>query len=297
MYSNKLFTPLRYPGGKARFAPLIASVIRNSGLDNGHYLEPYAGGAGVALFLLFEGVVSHIHINDADPAIAVFWRTATEDGKNLIRMVAEEPVTMEAWHHWRDVMLGKTSASNLEKGFATLFMNRTNRSGILKGGVIGGKQQAGKYKVDERFMRVELCNRLERIDAHANHISVHERDAHELLLDCHRFLPVRSLIYLDPPYYVKGEGLYRNFYQHDDHVKIAKLLGSAKFRRPWVVSYDNVDEIRKMYAYAHSLTYGLNYTAQRRYEGSEVMFFSDRLTLPEETGKVGIPDKSEQKVA
>lgn len=285
MYSNKLYTPLRYPGGKARFAPLIASIMKASGLDKGHYLEPYAGGAGVALFLLFEGVVEHIHINDADPAIAVFWRTATEDGKDLIKMVAEEPVTMDAWYHWRDVMLGNTSASDLERGFATLFMNRTNRSGILKGGVIGGKQQTGTYKVGERFMRDELCIRLERVLAHAKHINVYEQDAHSLLLKCHRFLPLRSLIYLDPPYYVKGEGLYRNFYQHDDHVKISKLLGSSRFRRPWVVSYDNAEEIREMYCYAQSLTYGLNYTAQRRYEGAEVMFFSERLMLPDEIRK------------
>lgn len=281
MYSNKLYTPLRYPGGKARFAPLIASMMKASGLDKGHYLEPYAGGAGVALFLLFEGVVEQIHINDADPAIASFWRAATENSETLIKMVGEESVTMEAWHHWRDVMLDKVSATALEKGFATLFMNRTNRSGILKGGVIGGKHQSGVYKIGERFMRDELCLRLERIKNHASQINVYQEDAHSLLMTCHKFLPLRSLIYLDPPYYVKGEGLYRNFYQHDDHVKIAKLLGSSRFRRPWVVSYDNAIEIRQMYSYAQSLTYGLNYTAQRRYEGSEVMFFSDRLQLPE----------------
>ena len=281
MYSNKLYTPLRYPGGKARFAPLIASMMKASGLDKGHYLEPYAGGAGVALFLLFEGVVEQIHINDADPAIASFWRAATENCETLIKMVGEESVTMEAWHHWRDVMLDKVTATALEKGFATLFMNRTNRSGILKGGVIGGKHQSGVYKIGERFMRDELCLRLERIKNHASQINVYQEDAHSLLMTCHKFLPLRSLIYLDPPYYVKGEGLYRNFYQHDDHVKIAKLLGSSRFRRPWVVSYDNAIEIRQMYSYAQSLTYGLNYTAQRRYEGSEVMFFSDRLQLPE----------------
>ncbi|MFZ6777927.1 DNA adenine methylase [Undibacterium sp. Ji83W] len=282
MYSNKLYTPLRYPGGKARFAPLIASVMKASGLDGGHYLEPYAGGAGVALFLLFEGVVDQIHINDADPAIAIFWRIATQEPETLIKMISTEQVTMDAWHHWRDVMLGKTPSSDLEKGFATLFMNRTNRSGILKGGVIGGKDQAGIYKVGERFMREELCVRLERIRSHAKQINVYEQDAHQLLLECHRFLPLRSLVYLDPPYYVKGAGLYRNFYKHDDHVKIAKLLASSRFRRPWVVSYDNVVAIHDMYAYAQSVTYGLNYTAQRRYEGSEVMFFSKKIQLPSE---------------
>jgi len=282
MYSNKLFTPLRYPGGKARFAPLIADVINSNKLAGGHYLEPYAGGAGVALVLLMDGVVSHIHINDADSAVAVFWRAAVQDTAGLIRLVASEPVTMEAWQHWRAMMLGETEGTQLERGFATLFMNRTNRSGILKGGVIGGKAQSGIYKVDARFMRDELCLRLERIGRFAGAISVYEEDAHNLLQRCHQFLPGKSLIYLDPPYYVKGAGLYRNFYKHDDHVQIARLLGSGRFRRPWIVSYDNVEEIRTMYRYAHSFTYGLRYTAQTRYTGSEVMFFSERLTPPDE---------------
>ncbi len=283
MYSNKLYTPLRYPGGKARFAPLIAEVITTSNLAGGHYLEPYAGGAGVALSLLIESVVEQIHINDADPAIAGFWRVATQQTADLIAMVAVEPITMDAWHHWRSVMLGQVPGTELERGFATLFMNRTNRSGILKAGVIGGKAQIGTYKIDARFMRDELCARLERIAQHAKNIHVYEEDAHELLLHCHKFLPPKSLIYLDPPYYVKGAGLYRNFYKHDDHVKIAKLLGRQRFTRPWIVSYDNADEIRDMYAFTTPYAYGLHYTAQRRYIGSEVMFFSKRLQVPLDT--------------
>lgn len=283
MYSNKLYTPLRYPGGKARFAPLIAEVINANNLTGGHYLEPYAGGAGVALSLLVDGVIEHVHINDADPAIAVFWRVATQMTEQLIAMVASEPITIDAWMHWRSVMLERVPGSELERGFATLFMNRTNRSGILKGGVIGGKAQTGDYKIDARFMRDELCLRLERIGSHAGGIHVYEEDAHDLLMRCHEFLPVKSLVYLDPPYYVKGAGLYRNFYKHDDHVRIASLLGSELFMRPWVVSYDNAEEIKEMYAFARPHAYGLNYTAQRRYTGSEVMFFSERIHVPLKT--------------
>lgn len=280
MYSNKLYTPLRYPGGKARFAPLIAEVITANKLTGGHYLEPYAGGAGVALALLIDGVVEHIHVNDADPAIAVFWRTATQRTSELVAMVASESITMDAWRHWRSVMRGDQPGTDLERGFATLFMNRTNRSGILKGGVIGGKEQAGNYKIDARFMRDELCARITRIGKHASRIHVYEEDAHDLLVRCHQFLPTKSLVYLDPPYYVKGAGLYRNFYKHDDHVRIANLLGSVNFQRPWVVSYDNAEEIKEMYAYTKPYAYGLHYTAQRRYTGSEVMFFSRNMQAP-----------------
>ena len=282
MYSNKLYSPLRYPGGKARFGPLIAQVMHTNGLVGGHYLEPYAGGAGVALLLLLDGLVEKIHINDADPAVAVFWRVAVQQNSKLTQMVSNETVTIDAWYHWRAVMLGQVSCTELERGFATLFMNRTNRSGILKGGVIGGKDQSGTYKLWERFMREELCIRLERIGRHSNSINVYEEDAHQLLLRCHKFLPMKSLVYLDPPYYVKGAGLYRNFYRRKDHEQIARLLSCPRFRRPWIVSYDNADEIQTMYASAHSITYGLHYTAHRRYIGSEVMFFGHRLTPPTE---------------
>jgi DNA adenine methylase len=277
MYSNKLYTPLRYPGGKARFASMIERLMRDNGLAGGHYFEPYAGGAGLALILLLDDVVDVIHINDVDPAIAVFWRSVMHQNKKLVSMVATEPVNMDAWHHWRSVMLGITQANELERGFATLFMNRTNRSGILKGGVIGGKSQGGAYKLDARFMRDDICQRLARIGEQATRVHVYEEDAHALLLTCHHFLPSKSLVYLDPPYYVKGAGLYRNFYKHEDHAKIARLMASNRFRRPWIVSYDNAKEIQEMYAFSSSFTYGLNYTAQRRYVGDEVMFFSERL--------------------
>lgn len=281
MYSNKLYSPLRYPGGKARFAPFIAEVIINNGLANGHYLEPYAGGAGVALELLFHGYASHVHINDLDPAVNAFWVAVTRHPEALLRLLHDTPVTMEQWHHWRAIMRGELPSDPVEYGFATLFMNRTNRSGILKGGVIGGKAQAGDYKLDARLKKDVIAARIERIATHAGNISVYCEDAKQLLLRCKEFLPFKSLIYLDPPYYIKGCGLYRNYYGHDDHVAIAEVLQSSAFKRSWVVSYDNVEEICKMYQKRQGLTYGLNYTAQVRYVGNEVMFFSSRLRIPE----------------
>lgn len=282
MYSNKLYTPLRYPGGKARFAPFIAETMKANGLHGGHYLEPYAGGAGVALELLLHGHARHVHINDLDPALNAFWVSATRHPEDLLRLLRDTPVDMEQWFRWREVLRGDAEGTLVERGFATLFMNRTNRSGILKGGVIGGLAQAGEYKLDARLDKAALSARIERIALRADDITVHCEDAHGLLARCDEFLPKASLVYLDPPYYVKGRGLYRNFYRHDDHLAIAKLLQSRKFKRPWVVSYDNAEEICAMYSMSQGLSYALNYTAQRRYVGSEVMFFSRDMTIPED---------------
>jgi DNA adenine methylase len=282
MYSNKLYTPLRYPGGKAQFAPFIAKVMETNGLAGSHYLEPYAGGAGVALELLYHGHADHVHINDLDPAIHAFWVSATKNPEGLLKLLNDTPVTMDQWFKWRSVLRGEAAADLVERGFATLFMNRTNRSGILKAGVIGGRAQNGNYKLDARFKKDVLAARICKIADHADKITVHCEDALELLQRCEKFLPKNSLIYLDPPYYLKGQGLYRNFYKHDDHSQIAKVLQSSKFRMPWVVSYDNATEICDMYQLSKCLTYNLNYTAQKRYVGNEVMFFSRTLHVPED---------------
>lgn len=283
MFSNRLYSPLRYPGGKAPFAPFIAKIMERNNVTGGHYLEPYAGGAGVALDLLFHGHASHIHINDADPAVYAFWFSATKHPAELLDLLESTPITMEEWFRWRAILREDRDASIVEKGFATLFMNRTNRSGILKAGVIGGKSQNGNYKLDARFKKDVITSRIREIAKRQNDISVYCEDSLCLLNRCSGFLPKQSLIYLDPPYYAKGKGLYRNYYEHDDHAAIAKVIQQKKFKWPWVVSYDNVEEICAMYRMSQSLSYGLNYTAQRRYVGNEVMFFSQNLTVPDET--------------
>lgn len=282
MYSNKLYSPLRYPGGKARFAPFIAEVMRTNGLAGGHYLEPFAGGAGVALELLFDGHAAHAHINDLDPAVHAFWLAATTEAETMLKLLRDTPITMDQWHYWRSVMLAQDPELSVgERGFATLFVNRTNRSGILKGGVIGGKSQTGAYKLDARFSKEMIAGRLERIALNSERISVYCEDAFQLLGRAGQLLPENSLIYLDPPYYVKGRGLYRNFYNHADHLQIAHLLQSEDFDRPWVVSYDSAPEICDMYSGNEALSYGLHYTAQARYVGDEVMFFKQGIGVPD----------------
>lgn len=278
----KRYTPLRYPGGKARFAPFISSLMECNDLKGGHYLEPYAGGAGAALELLFHGHASHVHINDLDPAVHAFWTCAKDHTGALIDLLKATPVNMDEWYKWRSILRDEVEASLLERGFATLFLNRANRSGILKGGVIGGKNQDGPYKIDARFNKDDLSRRIQKIGEYANSISVYNEDALALLKRCNQFLPKRSLIYLDPPYYVKGQGLYRNFYAHEDHLAIARKLQSRQFNRSWIVSYDDTPEICEMYNSSAVLKYGLNYTAQTQYTGKEVMFFGKTVEIPEQ---------------
>ncbi|ENW23374.1 DNA adenine methylase [Acinetobacter lwoffii] len=267
-------TPLRYPGGKAKFAPFVKDLMEVNNLS-GDYLEPFAGGAGVALDLLYNGYCKNIHINDFDLAVYNFWKSVTTNTEEFLRILYQTPVTMEEWHKQKTILDNPMNYSDIEHGFAAFFLNRTNRSGILKGGVIGGKNQDGHYKLDARFNKENLSKRIEKIGDFSNRIKVYNLDALDLLNKVDIMLPQDSLIYLDPPYYVKGQGLYRNFYIHEDHVQIRKALD--RVRTKWIVSYDNCDEIKDIYAGYRQEDYELNYSAYYKMKGSEVMIYCDNL--------------------
>jgi DNA adenine methylase len=271
-------TPLRYPGGKGRLGPWIAQIMRHNRISGGWYIEPYAGGAGAALFLLTQGFVDHVVINDADPIVHAFWRAATERNGELLSMIRKTPVTMETWGRQRQVIATPSEYSLVEIAFATFFLNRTNRSGILSAGVIGGKAQDGNYKIDARYNIADLTARIEMIGALTKRITVLGIDALDLLTDVAPGLPEQCLVYLDPPYYVKGSLLYRNHYVHADHAAIAKCVADAPYRL--IVTYDNCPEVRSLYSSFDSSAFELHYsTHSARPLTSEVLFYRN-LTLP-----------------
>ncbi|TCK01922.1 DNA adenine methylase [Volucribacter psittacicida] len=269
------YTPLRYPGGKSKFASTIKRIIEKNNLT-GHYIEPYAGGAGVALDVLFSGYCTDIHINDFDLAIYHFWKSITEQTEDFIRLVNDTKVTIDEWHKQK-ILLKQYDLSPLKHGFAAFFLNRTNRSGILKAGVIGGLKQTGNYKIDCRFNKSDLIKRIEKIGNMAKHIHVSNHDTEIWLSTIDKQVPDNSLIYLDPPYYEKGQGLYRNFYKHNDHAAICHKLANVK--TPWIVSYDNNLNIKEIYQQYRQAEYQLNYSANKKMKATEIIIYSDNLLL------------------
>jgi DNA adenine methylase len=276
---SAFLTPLRYPGGKGRLGPWLAKVLKHNGIANGWYIEPYAGGAGAGLYLLTQGHVEHIVINDADPVVYAFWRAATEQTDELINSVRETPVTMDTWRHQKAIVEAPEGHSILEVGFAAFFLNRTNRSGILSAGVIGGKAQAGEWKLNARYRTEDLIQRIRTIGSLSARITVLGMDAQELLSDIGPGLPKRCLVYLDPPYFVKGSLLYRNHYQPNDHAAIARCVSEASY--PVIVTYDECPEVRKLYRRFLSTTFSLRYSTTHlaRPHTSEALFYRN-LELP-----------------
>jgi DNA adenine methylase len=240
------------------------------------YAEPYAGGASLALSLLFTGVVREIHLNDLDPAIHAFWSSILRHNKAFCELIEHVPITTAEWRSQRSIYAKGLAAGRLALGFATFFLNRTNHSGILNGGMIGGKRQQGEWKLDARFNRSELIRRIEKVSTFKNRIRLSFQDASDFLRE-QRF-EKNSLVYLDPPYYHAGRELYLNAYKPNDHALVRD--GAQSLRCPWIVSYDDVPEIRKLYRTYKSRRVRLLHTARSAHLGKEVMFFSRTLSVP-----------------
>ena len=276
---SKYVSPLRYPGGKLKVVDYIKKMFEVNDLIGGTYIEPYAGGASVALSLLFDNYVRRIRINDIDRAIYAFWYSVLNETELLCRKIHDTPVTMDMWGTQHELQKHKEDADLLELGFSTFFLNRTNRSGILNGGAIGGKEQGGEYKIDARYNKVDLIDRIERVAGYADQIDLTNMDAVTLLKRYKRTPVSKTFCYLDPPYYLKGRDLYLNYYGEEDHRNIAETI--KRYKGKWIISYDAVPFIKELYDNYRQKEFYLNYSAGNPSKGREIMVYSNDLILPD----------------
>lgn len=272
---SKYYSPLRYPGGKASLSKYLAKLIEHNELNNCTYIEPFAGGAGAALNLLFNEYVDRVNINDLDKSIYAFWYSVVFLTDSFIEKVENVKITIAEWKKQKKVFTSE-SDSLLDLGFATFFLNRTNRSGILTGGPIGGIDQKGKWKIDARFNRKKLIERIHRIGLYRNRIDLTNLDGLDLLTN----LKMRNdlFIYIDPPYVNKASDLYLNHFTQKDHEALAKCLhGEIKFK--WVLSYDNDLIVKKLYQGKKYREFNINYSADKIRKGKEIIFYSNNMVI------------------
>jgi DNA adenine methylase len=272
------FSPLRYPGGKSALFGLVSATIRENGVSGGTYVEPYAGGAGIALGLLLTEQVERVVINDLDPAIHAFWVAATQHTDELVSMLSAVELSVREWERQRATYLAADQDDPLSLGFATFFLNRTNRSGVLNAGVIGGKDQTGPYKMDARFNRDGLIQRCRLIGLYSSRIRVERRDGRNVIADA--LDAPRTFLYADPPYYEKGSQLYLNAFNASDHAALADDLNAAPHGM-WMLTYDAHSEIEALYRNRKRFDVGVYYSVREARRSSELLVTSDSLKLPD----------------
>jgi len=278
----KLSSPLRYPGGKASLTGFFRRVIGVNALEGCSYYEPYAGGSGAALGLLGEDMVSEVFINDADERIYAFWHSVLNDRNRFVDKIFSVPLTIEEWYRQRDICLRSRGQRRFDVGFAAFFMNRCNRSGVIAGaGPIGGFEQKGAWRLDVRFSRGPLAERVLSVANLRQRINVSCMDALEFL---RKRLPKgrqrrRSLVYLDPPYVVKGQRLYLNSYAAKDHAALAKFMQRQK-TLPWLMSYDDTDLIRTLYSRQSIARLPIRYSLQEKRAAEELLIYPTHLAVP-----------------
>lgn len=270
--SSNFFSPLRYPGGKSSLSKFFSKVLDEISV-NGYYVEPYAGGAGAALELLFHERIENIVINDYDRSIYAIWYCILNKTDELIQKVLKSKLTIKEWYVIKSMSKNK-KANLIDLGYAAFYLNRTNRSGIVKGGPIGGIEQNGKWKIDARFNKNQLVERIEKIASYKKRIKLYNKDGIELMQNYKK--ENNSFIYVDPPYYDKGSSLYYNHYKENDHKLLSNFLNKNN-RMNWILTYDNVEPIRNLYSKRKQQDFNINYHAASPRVGNEIMIFSDKM--------------------
>lgn len=273
------YSPLRYPGGKNKLSSFIAKICELNGI-NGHYVEPYAGGASVALFLLIEGFVKEITINDKDRSIYALWYSVLNHTDELCQKIESTEITLENWYIQKGIQKNKHEVDLLDLGFSTLYMNRCNRSGIINGGMIGGIGQTGNYKINCRFNKSAIIGRIRKIATYKDRIHLYNDDALDLIDRIEKTSDKNTVFYFDPPYYLKANSLYMNHYHDENHRQVAKRIQEIK-NIQWIVSYDNVPFIQEIYTDCNKKEYSFKHTAYKSRVGQEILFFSNGLQNPE----------------
>ena len=274
-------SPLRYPGGKAPLAATLSQIIEVNGLSGCSYFEPFAGGAGAALRLLREGFVSEIHLNDLDHRITSFWCSAINESERFADAIRSVPISISEWKRQQAICRPGDTTDSFELGFATFYLNRCNRSGIVLGAApIGGYAQKGKWKLDARFYRETLAQRVLAIGGQREQIHITNMDALKFLethLSRERE-PERTFTFLDPPYYSNGNRLYMNSYNDQDHRELAIYMhGQGDLN--WIMSYDDTDFVRNLYSGCEISALSLEYSLQRRRTAEELLISPAHLQI------------------
>jgi DNA adenine methylase len=250
---SSFLSPLRYPGSKRRLICYLKEVLALNNLKPSLYVEPFLGGASVALQLMQEDLVEKVILMDIDPWIASFWHTVFFDTAWLVEQIQTVEVTLDKWWEFKK----SKPISTRDQALTCFFLNRTSFSGILeaRAGPIGGKQQDSKYKIDCRFNRQVLIERIMEASL--------LKDKVYAVWDCSWIDGIQKIrelqdkkelstkdvfFYLDPPFFEEANALYRYYFNSQDHEMLRDSL--LELADKFILSYDSAEQVEALYGSA-----------------------------------------------
>lgn len=272
---------LRYPGGKTQLAKFVSNLISINKIKDPIYCEPFSGGSGVSMELLLTNKVNSVILNDLDPSIYSIWFAMLHDTDKFVDAVQSMHITMDEWHHHKDIYseLKDIPVYDFRLAVSALFLNRTNRGGIITGGPIGGHEQKSKYSLDCRFNKADIVNKIYAIAEQRHRIRLYMLDAKDLINDILlQESPEQLFTFFDPPYYQQGQALYKNAFKHEDHVALAASIKTMDEYK-WITTYDECPEIQSIYSEYHLFTYKLRYSVNQFRKANEYLFASPATKL------------------
>jgi len=280
----KTTNPLRYPGAKRQLVPYIEDLLKCNNLVGCSFYEPYAGSAAVGLDLLQRGIISKLVIVEKDVLIYSLWKCVFNCFDDLCKRIEDTPISMDTWISLTPLRAVNSpyDADLLDLGFAGLFFNRTNFSGIITANPIGGMQQSSAYSIDCRFNKVVLIDLIQKLSRFRSQVEVHWDDAlNHMKSEIKNLTKETSFVYFDPPYYEKGKQMYRHYYTNTDHKALAAFVKEKK-QFDWLISYDDAPYICGLYSGsgAKYQPFYLDYSVARetRSRGKELLI--SNLPLP-----------------
>ena len=280
------YSPLRYPGGKVKLYDLVKEILLSNNLIGGTYVEPFAGGAGLAIKLLLKNDVRRIVLNDIDPAIYYFWKIILNSSEEFFKLIDKTEISVAEWKRQKEIFKKGHINNEIEYAFSVFYLNRTNISGILNGGIIGGIKQDGSYKIDARFNKNELKKRISNIVEHKGDIILYNLDARELITGEYLKGLHKVFINFDPPYVKKGSQLYTNSFKKEDHISLFNCIN--KCNKNWIVTYDKCDFISELYNEYRQQLIEVSYSVKNKIKSNEFMFFSKNINIPKKFINGGI---------
>lgn len=270
-------SPLRYPGGKTQLYPFVKEILKQNKMLGETYIEPFAGGAGLAIKLLLNNDVKRIIINDLDFAIYSIWYCILNYTDDFCQRIKDIDVSVDEWDNQRNIYYSQTQ-SIFDMGLSAFYLNRTNISGVITGGIIGGREQDGTYKIDARFNKVALIEKIKNIAQQRDKITLTNLDTFDFLSEGLLNHYYKTFINFDPPYVIKGSQLYQNAFTKEDHKALSTLI--SKSSRKWIVTYDICPLVEELYYKFRKAQISVNYSASNSGKAKEYVFFSNNLVIP-----------------